>query len=83
MSDPWADERKHINRFTEHPMRHLLADADALLAVKEAAEEAKRLLSAITASFPDGKPPHPSIEECMNIEGDLTRTLAALPEHLR
>jgi hypothetical protein len=85
MTDPWVDVRKRLRAFDElKPMslrlinensirdvRCLLSDADALLAVKEAAGDIKREIE-------EGRPQY--VNEGLDI---LFSRLAALPKHLR
>ena len=85
MNDPWADVRKrlrhyvyadakHMNYLDAPELRAFLADADALLAVKEAAKE----LSLAMRVIDDWK----AAAITRRIDR-LAKALGSLPEHLK
>ncbi|KKK63731.1 hypothetical protein LCGC14_2991350 [marine sediment metagenome] len=90
MNDPWADVRKEMKKehgfIGPHHSGKLLADADALLAVKNAALK-DAIAEWIELNGPiefDGSDKYErAFVEWLLGEGELGEALAALPEHLR
>lgn len=86
MTDPWADVREwELGGLINSRLKEVLADADALLAVKRASNDLIEVTDRLARTvYPKGSVGHNHIEGQRNwAYSRWEDALAALPEHLK